>query len=351
MKKYDTIVCIGRFQPLHNLHVKLIKEAKKRADKLIIIVGSADQPRTHKNPFTFDERCQMIWDAMSEDSFSPGDIFKTIVCPNIDTIYDDNAWVIRVQNIVNNIVNENESIAIIGSEKDISTKEYLNMFPQWDKIDMPHEEIMNATDVRNLYFDTNMVNDYIKSVVPNSTYKFLQDFTLTEEYKNIVAEKEFIDNYVKKKEVYPYPIIAVTVDSVVIQSGHVLLIKRKHIPGKGLWALPGGYFDAFKDFDPVDGIMRELAEETKIDVPEKVLRGSIREVKWFSAPGRSLLGRSITFAAHIVLKDGEWKLPKIKGSDDAEKAMWIPLSEVEREMLFDDHFDILSHFVPAIGSL
>lgn len=346
-KKYDTIVYIGRFQPLHNIHTQIIKEAKSRADKLVILVGSADQPRTFKNPFTFDERFDIIHNAMADIGFSPGDIFKTCVRPIIDTRYDDDAWLIRVQNTINEIAEGD--VAIIGSAKDEHTSEYLKMFPQWDLIDIPHETIMNATDIRNLYFDEGMNNDYLKAVVPLATFEILEAFTKTDEYRRLVEEKKFVDQYIKRKEVYEYPIIAVTVDSVVIQSGHVLLIKRRSIPGKGLWALPGGYFDAVKDRTPIDGIMRELKEETKIDVPEKVLRGSVRQILPFSAPDRSLLGRSITFAAHIVLAGGEWKLPKVKGEDDAEKAKWVPLSEVRRDMLFDDHFDIIQHYVPSIG--
>lgn len=349
MKKYDTAVLIGRFQGLHNVHIELMKEAKRRADKLIIIVGSAEQPRTFKNPFTFGERFDMIHSALADAGFSPGDIFKTIIRPNIDTRYDDAAWVIRVQNIVNSCINDGDSVAIVGSEKDLKTKEYLDMFPQWDKIDIPHKEIMNATDIRNIYFDQNLTNHYFESVVPPSVFDFMQEFSKTQIYENIVAEKSFVDAYRKKKEVYEYPIIAVTVDNVVIQSGHILLIKRKHIPGKGLWALPGGYFDAEKDNTPLDGMLRELEEETKIDVPVKVLKGSLKEIRTFSAPDRSLLGRSITFAGHFVLADGEWGLPKVKGADDAEKAKWVPLSEVKREMMFDDHFDVISTFYPSIA--
>jgi bifunctional NMN adenylyltransferase/nudix hydrolase len=142
----------------------------------------------------------------------------------------------------------------------------------------------------------------------------------------------------------------VTCDAVVTQSGHILLIKRKSHPGKNLWALPGGYFDAVKDNTPLDGILRELDEETKIDVPKKVLRGCIKAERHFAAKDRSQLGRSITFAAHISLPGGEWKLPKVKGEDDALKAKWVPFVDVKRELLFDDHYDIITNFIPMVNN-
>jgi bifunctional NMN adenylyltransferase/nudix hydrolase len=82
-----------------------------------------------------------------------------------------------------------------------------------------------------------------------------------------------------------------------------------------------------------------------IKVPAPVLRGSIVRSKVFDAVDRSPRGRIITHAFYIQLPDGE--LPKVKGSDDAEKARWVPIAEVRSEECFEDHFEIISHFVGA----
>jgi bifunctional NMN adenylyltransferase/nudix hydrolase len=42
------------------------------------------------------------------------------------------------------------------------------------------------------------------------------------------------------------------------------------------------------------------------------------------------------------LPDGE--LPKVKGSDDAEKAKFIPLNDIDRSKCFEDHYEIISYF-------
>jgi bifunctional NMN adenylyltransferase/nudix hydrolase len=86
-------------------------------------------------------------------------------------------------------------------------------------------------------------------------------------------------------------------------------------------------------------MIRELREETGIKVPEPVLLGSITHNMVFDSIERSTRGRTITHAFRIDLESTE--LPKVKGADDAEKAKWVPVSEVKSELCYDDHFDIM----------
>jgi bifunctional NMN adenylyltransferase/nudix hydrolase len=338
-KKYDTLVLIGRFQPLHSAHLEIIKRATALTDQLVIIVGSANQPRTYKNPFTFDERARMIKDA------TRGLNMQVYVEPNTDTIYNDQAWAVRVQGIVSKYrVIGGAGVGIIGHKKDDSSF-YLDMFPQWGYENVELIEFLSAVDIRDLYFKSSVNYKFIKGVLPETAYDFLLDFAHTEEYRQIIREREFIAEHNKQYAGLRYPPIFSTADAVVIQSGHVLMIKRRAEPGRGLWALPGGYVNANTDKSVEDAAIRELREETQIRVPAPVLRGSIVRSKVFDAIDRSPRGRIITHAFHIQLPDGE--LPKVKGSDDAEKARWVPIAEVKSEECFEDHFEIISHFVGA----
>ena len=338
-KKYDTLVLIGRFQPLHSAHLEIIKRATALTDQLVIICGSAKQPRTYKNPFTFDERARMIKRATA------GLAMAVYVEPNFDTIYNDQAWAVRVQGIVSKYrVLGGAGVGIIGHKKDDSSF-YLDMFPQWGYENVDKIEPLSAVDIRDLYFKTDVNMKFIRAVVPDTTFDFLDKFKNTPEYEQIIREREFVANYKKQYASLPYPPIFSTADAVVIQSGHVLMIRRRAEPGKGLWALPGGYVNANSDKSVEDAAIRELREETMIKVPAPVLRGSIVRSKVFDAVDRSPRGRIITHAFHIQLPDGE--LPKVKGSDDAEKARWVPIAEIRSEECFEDHFEIINHFVGA----
>jgi bifunctional NMN adenylyltransferase/nudix hydrolase len=126
---------------------------------------------------------------------------------------------------------------------------------------------------------------------------------------------------------------------VVIQSGHILLVRRKAEPGRGLWALPGGFVGQEELL--YDSCIRELREETGLKVPEKVLQGSMFKKDVFDRPDRSTRGRTITHAFYFKLDDLQ-PLPHIKGGDDAEKARWVPLSEflTMEDQMYEDHFHI-----------
>ena len=337
-KPYGTIMLIGRFQPLHNAHLEIIKRCTALTDQLVVVIGSANQPRTYKNPFTYDERARMIKAA------TQGLSLRIYTEPNIDTIYNDQAWAVRVQGIHSKYQCLGTKTAIIGHKKDDSSF-YLDMFPQWGFENVEEIEPLSAVNIRDLYFKRSYNSNFIKHVVPETTYDFLQEFRRTEEFEQIIREREFVETYKKQYASLPYPPIFSTADSVVIQSGHVLMIKRRAEPGKGLWALPGGYVNANTDKSVLDAAIRELREETGIKVPEPVLRGSIKDNRVFDAIDRSPRGRIITHCFKIELPDGP--LPRVKGQDDAEKARWVPIAEVKSEDCFEDHYEILQTFLGA----
>jgi bifunctional NMN adenylyltransferase/nudix hydrolase len=337
-KKYDTLVLIGRFQPFHNAHLEIIKRSTALCNQLIVITGSAKQPRTYKNPFTSVERELMIKWATA------GLAVRVSVVENIDTMYNDQAWAVRVQTIVNSLTVPGERIGIIGHKKDDSSF-YLDMFQQWGYENVEEIAPLSAVNIRDLYFKRNVNMEFIRGVVPQTTFDFLTQFKDSPEYEQIIREREFLIEHNKQYASLKYPPIFSTADAAVICSGHVLMIKRRAEPGRGLWALPGGYVNANTDKSVLDAAIRELREETGIKVPEPVLRGSIADNRVFDAIDRSPRGRIITHCFKIQLPDGA--LPRVKGSDDAEKARWVPIAEVRSEECFEDHYDMVMWAVGA----
>jgi bifunctional NMN adenylyltransferase/nudix hydrolase len=338
MTNYDTLVLIGRFQPVHNAHAEIIAKAINMAKQVIVIVGSAKQPRTYKNPWTSHERVLMLNNVV--DDMLPKLPTKTVrVEENVDTVYNDQSWAARIQAIVSKHTMPGDNIGIIGHTKD-DTSYYLSMFPQWGFVEVNLIQPLNATNIRDLYFRKNANMNFIRGVVPPVVTRMLESWKDTPDYNQIIKEREFVDDYKKQYSSLPYAPVFVTVDAVVVCAGHVLMVKRRSEPGRGLWAMPGGFLNAATDRIIRDAMIRELREETMIKVPGPVLVGSITRSMVFDAIDRSARGRTITHCFKIDLPPGE--LPKVKGSDDAEKAQWIPIASINSSTCFEDHFEIIT---------
>ena len=329
---YKTAIYIGRFQPFHNGHLKTVQIALQKANQLIIAIGSSNRPRTIKNPWTELEREDQIKQVLHAEGI---DLSKITFIHNRDYMYNDTHWVSEVYShaLLAGATDDKQTM-LIGHFKDDSSY-YLKMFPKWDLVTVPNFYNANSTDVRKNLFEWKENN----VPVSQEMEKILGTWIMSPEYSTLKEEYDFIQKYKAQFASLPYPPIFVTVDTVVIKSGCVLMVKRKHNPGKGLWALPGGFINA--DEKIVKSAIRELKEETKIDIDKPVLERSIVDVKIFDHPYRSLRGRTITHAHLIDLGIGD--LPSVKAADDAEMANWIPLSDFYKmeDKMFEDHWSIV----------
>ena len=353
--KHNIAVFICRAQPFHRGHLSVIMQGLEQADHLVVLVGSSNAPRSHRNPFTFDERRDMILNSI------PGNLRQRVaVKPLEDASYNDTKWIHDVQTLVMRAEWEfgytaAPTVALIGHNKDASSY-YLKMFPQWSNIELPNFGNLDSTRIRNVFFsnighmwigdaDGHKPGDLDRdAIITVSVREFLLGFLDTPDYKLIRDEYEFIARYRASWAVAPYAPTFVTVDAIVVQSGHVALVRRRAAPGRGLWAMPGGFLNAGERIQ--DAVIRELREETGIKVPDKVLRGSIVAQDVFDDPNRSARGRTITHAFLIKLEDGD--LPRVKGMDDADKARWEPIANLKRDMFFEDHYDILVNMIARI---
>lgn len=342
---YDFLVYIGRFQPIHRGHVHVIREALKQTKNLIIIIGSHEKARDIRNPFTTAERYELI-----KASLTPEEWNRIFVVPQYDYTYNDDRWISSIQASVNAIAFKGFvagpiKIGIVGYDKDHSTY-YLKKFPQWSYIPIepdPDFKWMNATLFRSDYFSQPYTRWYSDFPENEAVGDFLLKFKNTLSYLKLKNEFQLIKDY-KESFKGPFPPTFMTVDAVVRQSGHLLIIERGPGIGEGLWALPGGFLK--ENLTLEETVIEELYEETGLKVPRPVIKGSIHARRTFDDPYRSNRGRSITEAFDIRLSEA-YELPKVKGGDDAKDAFWVPFSEIEKNRVkfFEDHFAIIQNVV------
>ncbi len=348
MAKYQLAVFIGRFQPFHRGHLNVVRSALTIAERVLVLIGSANRARSLRQPWTFAERSAML-----QASLSPIELDRVECAPLGDYLYNEAQWLAEVQAAVAEHSQATDKIVLIGHGKD-ETSYYLHSFPQWALENcLADPQTLNATDIRQFYFARrNTILDLspLRESLPDGVIELLQSFRRSEHYQTLVDEFEFLQTYRQQWAASPYPPVFVTTDAVVVLRGHVLLVRRRAQPGKGLWALPGGFIQYNQRLE--DSMLRELREETRLKVPLPVLRGAIVAREVFDHPERSQRGRTIThaFLLHLDGRHHEDGLPRVRGSDDAEKAHWVPLAELRgmQNQLFEDHFDIITHLLGQI---
>lgn len=346
--EFDFGVFIGRFQPLHAGHEQVIRQALARVGRLVVLVGSANVARDARNPFTYAERAAMLRSAFRHEIAEE----RLIVQPLDDHLYSDTAWVAEVQRRVKAVVLDTGnghgfqnhglsdfSVALAGYGKDASSF-YLKLFPEWGsvQVDAAHGTF-SSTDVRRRFFQR--IPEVPAQILSAGVADFLREFSLGDAFRALLEEVEYLDAYPAQWGRGPF----VTADAVVIQSGHILLVRRGGLPGRGLLALPGGFVDAGERIR--DAAVRELREETGIadgkgQIPPAMLASFIEDARTrvFDAPGRSLRGRVITHAFLFRMPERR-ELARVKGGDDAAHAQWYRLGELSPEMFFEDHWSII----------
>ena len=136
----------------------------------------------------------------------------------------------------------------------------------------------------------------------------------------------------RRQFTYDYPRPALTVDVVLATREarpRVLLIRRKHDPFAGRWALPGGFVDDGERLS--DAARRELREETGLTVVD------LEQLYTAGDPGRDPRGWTVSVVYLARAAAGE--LNPI-AADDADAVGWFPLDELPA--LAFDHGMILA---------
>lgn len=330
--KHDYAVVLGRFSPFHIGHLDLIMQAFEVAPRVIIVLGSSNSASNTKNPWDTAVRMSMIFDALPKDKQSAVSFVQVR-----DYLYSDERWTTEVNNVVHSVAGYSGSIALVGYHKDASSY-YLRLFEGWHFVHASPRHKVDATDIRKLLFE----GKNYAHLIPPSVADHLALCQQTEKFKDLQAEHSFLKAYKASWASSPFPPMLVTTDCVLTQANHVLVIKRGGYPGKGLYALPGGFLQGSETLE--DCMLRELIEETNIVFPKEDLRSAIVKTKVFDAPGRDERGRTITHAHHIKLNNRV--VPQVTGGDDASHSMWMPINDVyaKEHLFYSDHAQIIDYF-------
>jgi nicotinamide-nucleotide adenylyltransferase len=85
---------VGRFQPFHKGHLAVVREALRKCDDVIVVIGSAEESHTDRNPFTAGERYQMLL-----SSLTPEERARVLIIP-IRDVNRYSVWVNHIESYV-----------------------------------------------------------------------------------------------------------------------------------------------------------------------------------------------------------------------------------------------------------
>ena len=117
---------------------------------------------------------------------------------------------------------------------------------------------------------------------------------------------------------------------VTDEQGRLLLIKREHEPGAGLWSIPGGRIEPGET--DAEALVREMFEETGLVVEVGPLIGRVQR------PG--LAGAVIDIADYAVTVTGGTLRP----GDDAADARWVNIADLARMEITEGLIEALTEW-------
>ncbi|MBA0908680.1 MAG: nicotinamide-nucleotide adenylyltransferase [Nitrosarchaeum sp.] len=157
---------IGRFQPFHLGHLNALHFALSKVDKLWIGLGSSNKPIEKNNPFSAEERKQMILSSTDES------IQQRIQIYFIPDLENHIKWIELIDTIVpkfDTIFTNDELTKHLYSKRDVCV----------ESIPFFKRDILSGTNIRNIIFN----NEKWEDLIPQGTRIFLNTLNLKDRLK------------------------------------------------------------------------------------------------------------------------------------------------------------------------
>ena len=159
---------IGRFQPFHLGHLDAVLFGLARTENLFIGIGSSNKFNEKKNPFSTEERREMIVSSIEPSMIDQIKIF------DIPDVGDHEKWTFEIDKIVPkyDVVFTNDDFT-----KTLFEKRQINII----QVVLKDREKFSGTNVRELITDDKNWQD----LVPDGTRKVLDKINAKERLKNL----------------------------------------------------------------------------------------------------------------------------------------------------------------------
>ncbi len=128
---------IGRFQPFHIGHLSAVKFALSNVEKLWIGIGSSNKSHEKRNPFTADERKQMILFSLDPETRGRVEIYY------VPDIGDHERWTYHLDSIV-------PKYDVVFSNDDFTISLYQKRGIKVIPVPLLQREMVSGTNIREM---------------------------------------------------------------------------------------------------------------------------------------------------------------------------------------------------------
>lgn len=149
---------IGRFQPFHLGHLHAIKYALETVDNLWIGIGSSNRPLEEKNPFSIDERREMIESSLDDS------LFKKIRIFEIPDLNDHKKWADNIKTIV-------PAFGIVFTNDEMTSHIYSRAGMAVSPIPFENRDFLSGTSIRQRIIADKSWESYVPDGTKNIIIK------------------------------------------------------------------------------------------------------------------------------------------------------------------------------------
>ena len=148
---------IGRFQPFHLGHLDALRFALSKVDELWIGIGSSNKPPGQKNPFSADERKEMILNSIDN---STSQRIKIFFIPDLE---DHKKWIEKIDSIV-------PKFDVVFTNDEITQSLYSKRGTTVIEVPLTKREVLSGTNIREKI----LIDQKWPELVPEGTKLVLQ---------------------------------------------------------------------------------------------------------------------------------------------------------------------------------
>jgi len=179
-KRFERALYPGRFQPFHLGHLEAVNHILRNSSEVVIMVGSALESHTLRNPFTAGERITMIRMALDEAGADPSRFF---IIPVAD-LEIHGIWVAHVCSLV-------PKFGVVYSNEPLTRRLFIESNYDVEPIPYYKRDQCSSTEIRE-----RMIQDKSwTTLLPKSVAAYIKQIQGVERLRDLMkTDKVQIDN-------------------------------------------------------------------------------------------------------------------------------------------------------------